>query len=77
MPFPFALVACASARAVDSANGGPIIWRPIGRPAVVKPEGRESANRRRTENGAVLRILTMVGSAPRSDSLLPKRDFLP
>src|SRR5262249_11950798 len=33
-------------------------------PAVVKPEGRESVGSPRTENGAVLRILTTVGSAP-------------
>lgn len=35
--------ACASARTVNSANGAPTTWSPIGRPDVVKPQGTEIA----------------------------------
>ena len=31
--------ACARASIVDSANGDPLIWRPIGRPEFVRPQG--------------------------------------
>src|SRR5260370_41296320 len=56
--------ACAIARTVDSANGAPTIWRPIGRPEVVKPQGTEIAGSPSRSKGDVLRMLTIVGSPP-------------